>query len=154
MLRPLLLLALFVPLAAVGCGTPRPVTAENSPVRDTMETPPTLDAPFALARGATATVDGLGVTFSAVLEDSRCPVNVTCVWEGRATVNLALTEGGRSGGVNLELPGGTGADDINRHRTIEALGHRITLMALDPYPGTDGAENGAPPVATLKVERS
>jgi hypothetical protein len=114
--------------------------------------PPTLGEPFSLARGETVEIDGLGVTFAAVLEDSRCPADVTCVWEGRASVNLNLTHAGRAGGINIEIPGGTGVDDTARHETVTVLDHSITLMALDPYPGTTGADEGGSPRATLRVE--
>jgi hypothetical protein len=43
---------------------------------------------FTLAPGQTAQVEGTGlrVTFESVTADSRCPVDVTCVWEGDAVV--------------------------------------------------------------------
>lgn len=50
-----------------------------------------LDEPFELAPGDTAEADGLTVRFEAVTQDSRCPVDVVCVWQGDATVVLALT---------------------------------------------------------------
>ena len=155
MLRPLLFGLLILPLAAAGCGTPRQtaVGSDDAPAAPPAE-PPTLNAPFTLARGESAEIDGFRTSFVAVLEDSRCPANVTCVWEGRASVNLTLAEGGRTGGVNLELPGMTGVEDTGRHRTVEALGHRITLMALDPYPGTDEADSGAAPRVTLMLSRA
>ncbi len=40
--------------------------------------------------GASATVDGLTVTFEAVDEDSRCPDAAMCVWEGRALIALTI----------------------------------------------------------------
>jgi hypothetical protein len=45
-----------------------------------------LAEPFTLAPGETAQVEGAGlaVTFESVSADSRCPVDVTCVWEGDA----------------------------------------------------------------------
>lgn len=47
---------------------------------------------FTLAPGQTAQVDGTGlrVTFESVTADSRCPVDVTCVWEGDAVVVVSL----------------------------------------------------------------
>ncbi len=155
MLRPLLFALLVLPLAAGGCGTPQQTTVptEDAPA-PAPPTPPALGTPFTLARGESAQTGDLRTTFVAVLEDSRCPADVTCVWEGRASVNLSLTEGGRTGGVNLQLQGTTGVDDTGRHHSIEALGHRITLMALNPYPGTDEAESGAAPRVTLMVSRA
>ena len=47
---------------------------------------------FALAPGQTATVSGTSVrlTFERVSEDSRCPTDVTCIWEGDAVVVLKV----------------------------------------------------------------
>jgi hypothetical protein len=51
-----------------------------------------LGQPFGLAIGQTATVaeTGLQVGFQRVLEDSRCPTQVNCVWAGRVTVELQV----------------------------------------------------------------
>lgn len=53
----------------------------------------------ALALGASGSLDGLALSFDAVVEDSRCPADVECVWEGRAVV--ALTVAGEP--VELEV---------------------------------------------------
>ena len=55
-------------------------------------------------------VGGLNVRPLAVTEDSRCPVNVTCIWAGRLVLRLRVS--GMSGDrvvstmAPLELPGG------------------------------------------------
>ena len=54
-----------------------------------------LDKPDAapIALGETVWVDDdLALTFLAI-EDSRCPRNVECVWEGQLTVRVRITEG-------------------------------------------------------------
>jgi len=51
--------------------------------------------PFTLRKGECATVDRtLRVVFDSVLEDSRCPVDVECVWEGNAKVGLSWSVAG------------------------------------------------------------
>jgi hypothetical protein len=57
-------------------------------------TSPSLDQPFTITAGQTATVrgEGLVITFEAVEQDSRCPVDVTCVWEGDATVRVSIVQ--------------------------------------------------------------
>ena len=51
-----------------------------------------LDRDFDLKTGETARLEesDLVVRFEAVTSDSRCPVDVTCVWEGDATIRVSL----------------------------------------------------------------
>ena len=53
--------------------------------------------PFTLSVGQTARIGLLRITFVRVLEDSRCPIDVVCVWQGNAKVQLALTRLGQLG---------------------------------------------------------
>ena len=57
----------------------------------------TLGAPIQLAPGQSAVFEAekLEVTFVDVLSDSRCPTDVTCVWQGVVTVRLAISSGGK-----------------------------------------------------------
>ena len=70
-------------------------------------------------------------TFVRVVEDSRCPKGVQCVWEGDATIELRVSpEQGEPETVQLHLNARTAKNIIVR-------GMRIVLERLDPYP-----ENG------------
>jgi hypothetical protein len=53
-------------------------------------------ASFTLAPGQTATVRGTDtrITFKRVSEDSRCPVDVTCVWAGDAKIEIVIEPNG------------------------------------------------------------
>jgi hypothetical protein len=58
----------------------------------------------ALKLGQRVVIDGgkLNIQFVKVLEDSRCPRNVTCVWQGQAVSSLEISKS--NGSVdNLEL---------------------------------------------------
>jgi len=58
------------------------------------------------------------------------------------------------GEVRLQIPGYATAESEPTAEQTAARGRfRFTLLALDPYPGTDEAEAGERPVATLRVER-
>jgi hypothetical protein len=50
---------------------------------------------FSLAKGQTALITGedLEITLLEVLEDSRCPREVTCVWEGRVSCSVEFAAG-------------------------------------------------------------
>ena len=53
---------------------------------------------FELAINQTALIqsEGLGVLFLNVTEDSRCPVDVTCIQSGKATIVLGLSRNDQS----------------------------------------------------------
>jgi len=80
-----------------------------------------------LAPGDTVTVGLLRLTFVEVSADSRCPIDATCVWQGDATVSVAV---------------GPGMGPLDRYAMhthegaswVDALGFRITLLELLPVP--------------------
>lgn len=64
--------------------------------------PPTTSGPSA-ALGQVASVNGLTVRPLEVLEDSRCPANVQCVWAGRIVVHSEISGGRWHQNRDLEL---------------------------------------------------
>ncbi|HZB70210.1 MAG TPA: hypothetical protein VE403_07585 [Sphingomicrobium sp.] len=57
-----------------------------------------------------ATLDGLTVRPIAVLEDSRCPASVQCVWAGRVRISAEVSGAGTREltlGEGLTVSGGT-----------------------------------------------
>ena len=107
--------------------------------------PVPLGRDFALAPGQSARIAVFDrtVAFEAVLEDSRCPSGVTCVWAGNARVRLRLTRSGqdttivlntglepravRIGQMRLELREVTPARRAGDSTRTES--YRITLRA-------------------------
>lgn len=53
--------------------------------------------------GQVAYTNGLRVRPIAVVEDSRCPANVMCVWAGRLVVHTEIIGGSRREMRNIEL---------------------------------------------------
>lgn len=101
--------------------------------------------PFELPMGASALVEGgLEVTFVAVLEDSRCPANVECVWEGVARISVELGRDGEAA-ATYELSTHPDFGTEVRHD-----GHMVSLVDLAPYPVVDVPSPG-PFMATLIV---
>jgi len=67
------------------------------------------------------------LSFGEVLEDSRCPVDVTCVWEGNGKVVIGIAAG----------MGPTHALILNTSlepRSVVWSGIRVTLLELTPSP--------------------
>ena len=81
---------------------------------------------FELAPGQEALVDGLSVGFQRVEQDSRCPIDAVCVWEGDAAVALLL-RAGSDGPVPRELhtSGSLG-------RETSFAGYKVRLESLLP----------------------
>jgi hypothetical protein len=66
-------------------------------------TAPPLTAGPSAALGQTAYTNGLRVRPIAVVEDSRCPTDVTCVWAGRLVVRSEVSGGSWRRTFDLEL---------------------------------------------------
>ena len=64
---------------------------------------PKLGEEFELAVQQTAqiTTENISVTFQKVLEDSRCPIDVTCIWAGLAEVSLRVAVSGNERELSL-----------------------------------------------------
>jgi hypothetical protein len=85
------------------------------------------------------------ITFRAVTEESRCPLNAVCVWEGNGQVALTLANGY---GATREATLNTSREP----RRIDHAGLRIALAGLAPHPAGDPIDP-ADYVATFRIER-
>ena len=109
-----------------------------------------------LEEGETATLSAFHATLTFVdkSEDSRCPIDVDCVWAGRATVQLNLVVA-QSPPASFTLTLGDAPDqrrDDDGYPVIDTLGLRITLLDLRPYPDTRIPEPD-PSVIDVRVEQ-
>jgi hypothetical protein len=79
--------------------------------------------------------DGLTVEFSEILEDSRCPRQVDCVWsgQGRLVIYVWLT-GQEPTAFELNT-----LSSLNQS-VISYEAYQIELLSLDPYPETPEQE--------------
>jgi hypothetical protein len=85
-------------------------------------------ASFTLAPGQAATVKGTNtrITFNRVREDSRCPVDVTCIWAGEAKIEIVIS---RSGAEDVRIL------SITPPNNEAAVGNlRIRFVSLAPVP--------------------
>ena len=119
-------LAIIVVLAMGGCELDDPWTGTVQ-----------LDTPFELPYNGIATVEGQGleITFSEVVSDSRPAYGENHVSPGRVVVQLKLeTEAG--GGTVVSLS--TNWYDDNYPGTIDTLGFRLSLLGIEPRAATKG----------------
>jgi len=92
--RPSLLSFLFTGLLLFGCGAtaaPSNPDSKPNPASAGKLVKPDADGRLTLAVSEQAEVrPGLVLTLEGVVADSRCPVDVTCVWAGEIRVAFAL----------------------------------------------------------------
>jgi len=115
-LHPALLALWCVTACADGARAPGEPVVLQAPV-DSIVLPP----------GAVVRVGELRLSFVGVQGDSRCPINVVCVWQGNAAVEMALAIGsGPTSPAVLNT-----ADGVP---VVEHEGYRVTLLGLAPAP--------------------
>lgn len=68
--------------------------------------------------------EALNVVFEGVPEDTRCPVDVECTWEGNAKVVVRLEKDGQSEQIELNTH--------SRPQEGEFMGYTIRLVDLKP----------------------
>ncbi len=90
---------------------------------------------FTLTIGQSATLSGenLTIRFDSILEDSRCPKNVVCVWVGRVRFGITISESGIS--QPLELSTETNAVDGYAQGAFQK--YRLAYR-IEPYPAEAG----------------
>lgn len=126
--------ALVAASLSVGCG--------DSPTAPNQVSP---GQAFDLRVGTSATLqDGLKVTFDGVRSDSRCPMDVLCVWAGDAVVAVRLSSAAGSP-AERELHTEHGGSEASY------LAYVIKLVTLAPYPRSDRPIRPEEYVATLTV---
>lgn len=102
---------------------------------------------FTLAPGQSAVVDDdLRLTLKSVTDDSRCPVDVTCVWEGDAKVSVEVITPAPRAEHDLHTSARDG-------REAKHGAYRITLVKLEPAPRSTATISPGDYRATFVVVR-
>jgi len=119
--------AALLAVLALGCGG-----KSTEPEVDANVTVLSAPAEIELRFGQEVQVGGgvLRVTFAGVAEDSRCPADVVCVWQGNAGVEIGVRMG-----MGPTFP-------LRLNTTVEPRDARwqdlrFTLLEVQPYPRTD-----------------
>ena len=114
------------------------------------------EEPFTLKVGQSIVLkpDNLEVGFWGVINDSRCPINALCVWQGLAEIDLwLLPPSSDSVFVKSYIYGYVTQNDTTAHVSTDTLDYRITLLQLNPYPGSDSTAQSADYEALLLVSK-
>jgi len=84
----------------------------------------------------------LTITFAELVQESRCPKTVTCIWAGEADIRLRVKKGSKSETIVLST---------HKPTTATAFGHTIELVDLTPYPEEPGKHDARAYRAKLAV---
>ena len=90
------------------------------------------------------TKDKLKITFVSVLEDSRCPIGVNCIWAGNARLQLKISQ----------AKGASKTFELNTNlqpQVFKFEGYEIKLVDLTPTPKANIRINHNGYTATVSV---
>ncbi|HYX13517.1 MAG TPA: hypothetical protein VE944_03950 [Nostoc sp.] len=97
----------------------------------------TIDTQFYLKYGKTAYLrtENIEIKFSKVIQDSRCPTKVTCIWQGQVIIGLDIIKNGKQVST-LMLTLIPGSDAL----PIQFLDkYTVTVKEVSPYPQSEKA---------------
>ncbi|MDZ8259317.1 hypothetical protein [Nostoc sp. ChiQUE01b] len=112
----------------------------------------TLDTPFYLRYGKTAYLptENIEIKFSQVIQDSRCPSDVTCIWQGQVIIGLDIIKNGQQVST-LTLTLIPGRDPL----PIQFLDkYSVRFIGLSPYPKSTKAIALKDYIAKIVVSRN
>jgi hypothetical protein len=128
----------FALLALAACNSSPTAPGGPAPIRE---------ATIVLQFGSSTQVNtDLRVSFAQVLEDSRCPASVVCVWQGNGAIRLDITTGRDTQPATLNTAGGA---TFPRDTTVG--GYTFTLVELDPERQTSDSIPAQQYRATIRV---
>ena len=104
----------------------------------------TNDVQVQINKEVTAT-GGLKIAFIELVEDSRCPTDVECVWAGNAKIKVRVTKNGKSQVLELEM--------VTKGMRPNFGNYRLTLKALSPELRSNVRINRNGYVATIEVKK-
>lgn len=90
---------------------------------------------------------GFSITFVALLEDSRCPGDVNCIWAGKADIEVTV----RSKKTPPQTIVLSTMGEDNQEQKVDI--YTIRLVKLLPYPRNDRPSKKSDYVATLLVKK-
>lgn len=86
----------------------------------------------------------ISVYFKSIDSDSRCPIDVICVWAGEVTITLDVTTGNNT--ENLSIKNTDPATEI----IVKGERFYVRLLDIRPYPGE---AHSYQPYASLEIVR-
>ena len=111
--------------------------AQSRPVPSTVPATPGQDVTLVLGQEAAVAGKDLAVRYTKLVADSRCRPDMTCFWQGEASLAFLLSKPGRGQSTTAELHSGPRTGP----QATTFAGHRVELLTVS----RDGRE------ATVRV---
>ena len=97
--------------------------------------------------------ENLLVKFRDITE-GRCPIGVHCFWEGQAIGDFLLIKPGEGRAIARPIiRASTDPDSYDLELADEALGYRLFLTELNPYPHIEIPTDPKNYIAKLRIEK-
>ncbi len=143
-------LATIFALGIAGCGSGTPLAPGTAPGGASPRADSASQAPVEIELRFDETVDAQGLKLRWLeIQDSRCPIGVTCIWEGQVVVTLEVARG-EERPVEVELIHQVG----HEIQPARAFDHDISLLGVDPYPRDGVTPDRGDYVAHLRISGS
>jgi hypothetical protein len=139
-MKPVFYMAVFVTILSFYSCTKESIKTENFAI----------DKDIAINNCSNFTVNAVNysICFDAVINESRCPINAICIWEGYATAKFTLTSGSTNHTFSLSTLLSNKSIVLQNDTTINGI--KIALTKLAPFPG-ELVYNQPPYIASLKI---
>ena len=134
----------FLALLLTSCG-------QKSITQDTPKGTNIFENPLALSLDESITFDGVTLRFLEVVEDSRCPTGLSCVWAGRAIVKVEVTSKGKKEEKTL-IFGEVMPGEEKNTTLYTSPDFTINGITLNPYPDADNASEETEYVLLVRKE--
>lgn len=92
---------------------------------------------IAITKGETIFINNISIKFVKVIEDSRCPKNATCIWQGRAIVQVEITQKGYDSIYKDIIFGAVRGIETGNKTLLNLDDFFIEAISLEPYPVVD-----------------
>lgn len=84
--------------------------------------------------GEVITIDEITIFFKEVIEDSRCPTGVTCIWAGRVKVLVEVKEKGQVLQKKEIIFGQTMEGEFTNKTLFDNGNIWLKAFSIEPYP--------------------
>lgn len=105
-----------------------------------------------ISLGESLTLENHTIKFMEVLEDSRCPKNTTCIWDGGARVLVEVSEKGKENFEKILIFGKVNKGESDDKELLSYNNSKVIGLKLNPYPNSEEAIAGEPYILFVYIE--